>query len=194
MEHGRQFLYEHQLAMSYLTQLISLATHNFFSAAAGIAVAIAVVRGFARHSTKTLGNFWVDFIRGTLYVLLPLSVLAALLLCSQGVIQNLSPYTKVTTLEGVVQTIPQGPVASQEAIKMLGTNGGGFFNANSAHPYENPTPLANFLQMVLIFLIPADLHLRQNGARHPPGLGDSGGDDHPIPRRRVRRLPGGTGR
>src|ERR1035438_9102411 len=119
--------------------------------------AIAVVRGFARHSTKTLGNFWVDFVRGTLYVLLPLSVLAALLLCSQGVIQNLSPYTKVTTLEGTVQTIPQGPAASQEAIKMLGTNGGGFFNANSAHPYENPTPFANFLQMVLIFVLPAGL-------------------------------------
>jgi K+-transporting ATPase ATPase A chain len=149
--------YTPETTMSYLTQMIALATHNFFSAAAGIAVAIAVVRGFARHSTKTLGNFWVDFTRSTLYVLLPLSIVAALLLCSQGVIQNLNPYVKVTTLEGVVQTIPQGPVASQEAIKMLGTNGGGFFNANSAHPYENPTPLANFLQIVLIFLIPAGL-------------------------------------
>jgi K+-transporting ATPase ATPase A chain len=149
--------YTPETTMSYLTQMIALATHNFFSAAAGIAVAIAVVRGFSRHSTKTLGNFWVDFTRCTLYVLLPLSVLAALLLCSQGVIQDLSPYAKVTTLEGTVQTIPQGPVASQEAIKMLGTNGGGFFNANSAHPYENPTPLANFLQMVLIFVIPAGL-------------------------------------
>jgi K+-transporting ATPase ATPase A chain len=149
--------YTPETTMSYLTQMIALATHNFFSAAVGIAVAIAFVRGFARHSTKTLGNFWVDFTRSTLYVLLPLSVVAALLLCSQGVIQNLNPYTKVTTLEGAVQTIPQGPVASQEAIKMLGTNGGGFFNANSAHPYENPTPLANFLQMVLIFLIPAGL-------------------------------------
>ena len=149
--------YTPETTMSYLTQMIALATHNFFSAAAGIAVAIAVVRGFARHSTKTLGNFWVDFVRGTLYVLLPLAVLAALVLCSQGVIQNLSPYAKVTTLEGTVQTIPQGPVASQEAIKMLGTNGGGFFNANSAHPYENPTPFANFLQMVLIFVIPAGL-------------------------------------
>jgi potassium-transporting ATPase potassium-binding subunit len=149
--------YTPETTMSYLTQMIALATHNFFSAATGIAVAIAVVRGFARHSTKTLGNFWVDFTRSTLYVLLPLAVLAALLLCSQGVIQNLSPYAKVTTLEGAVQTIPQGPVASQEAIKMLGTNGGGFFNANSAHPYENPTPPANFLQMTLIFLIPAGL-------------------------------------
>jgi K+-transporting ATPase ATPase A chain len=149
--------YVPETTMSYLTQMIALATHNFFSAATGIAVAIAVVRGFARHSTKTLGNFWVDFTRGTLYVLLPLSVLFALLLCSQGVIQNLDPYTKVTTLEGTVQTIPQGPVASQEAIKELGTNGGGFFNANSAHPYESPTPLTNFLEMLMIFLIPAAL-------------------------------------
>ena len=109
--------YTPETTMSYLTEMIALATHNFFSAATGIAVAMAVVRGFARHSTKTLGNFWVDFIRGTLYVLLPLSIVAALLLCSQGVIQNLDPYTKVTTLEGTVQTIPQGPVASQEAIK-----------------------------------------------------------------------------
>ncbi len=149
--------YTPETTMSYLTQMIALATHNFFSAALGIAVAIAVVRGFARHSVRTLGNFWVDFTRATLYVLLPLSILAALLLCSQGVIQNMSPYVKAATLEGTVQTIPQGPVASQEAIKMLGTNGGGFFNANSAHPYENPTPLANFLQLVLIFIIPAGL-------------------------------------
>ena len=137
--------------------MVALATHNFFSAAAGIAVAIAIVRGFSRHSAQTLGNFWVDFTRATLYVLLPLSIVGALLLCSQGVIQNFDPYTKVTTLEGATQTIAQGPVASQEAIKMLGTNGGGFFNANSAHPFENPTPLANFLQMLLIFLIPAGL-------------------------------------
>jgi K+-transporting ATPase ATPase A chain len=149
--------YTPETTMSYLTQMIALATHNFFSAAAGIAIAIAVVRGFARHSVRTLGNFWVDFTRCTLYILLPLAILAALLLCSQGVIQNLSPYAKVATLEGTVQTIPQGPVASQEAIKMLGTNGGGFFNANSAHPYENPTPLSNFLQMALIFVIPAGL-------------------------------------
>ena len=149
--------YTPETTMSYITQMIALATHNFFSAAAGIAVAIAFVRGFSRHSANTLGNFWVDFTRATLYVLLPISLLAALFFCSQGVIQNLDPYTKVTTLEGTVQTIPQGPVASQEAIKMLGTNGGGFFNANSAHPYENPTPLANFVQMVLIFLIPAGL-------------------------------------
>jgi K+-transporting ATPase ATPase A chain len=149
--------YTPETTMSYITQMIALATHNFFSAAAGIAIAIAFVRGFSRHSSNTLGTFWVDFTRATLYVLLPISVVAALLLCSQGVIQNLDPYTKVTTLEGVVQTIPQGPTASQEAIKMLGTNGGGFFNANSAHPYENPTPLTNFAQVVLIFLIPAGL-------------------------------------
>ncbi len=149
--------YTPETTMSYLTQMVGLATHNFFSAAAGIAVAIAVVRGFARHSAQTLGNFWVDFTRGTLYILLPISLVAALLLCSQGVIQNFHPYAKAATVEGAVQTIPQGPVASQEAIKMLGTNGGGFFNANSAHPYENPTPFSNFLQMVLIFVIPAGL-------------------------------------
>ena len=149
--------YTPETTMSYLTQMVGLATHNFFSAAAGIAVAIAVIRGFARHSAQTLGNFWVDFIRCTLYILLPISILAAMLLCSQGVIQNFHPYAKTATIEGAVQTIPQGPVASQEAIKMLGTNGGGFFNANSAHPYENPTPFSNFLQMVLIFVIPAGL-------------------------------------
>jgi K+-transporting ATPase ATPase A chain len=149
--------YVPEQTMSYLSQMIALATHNFFSAAAGIAIAIAVIRGFSRHSTRTLGNFWVDVTRCILYILLPISIVAALMLCSQGVIQNLNPYTKVTTLEGTVQTIAQGPVASQEAIKMLGTNGGGFFNANSAHPYENPTPLSNFLQMVLIFVIPAGL-------------------------------------
>jgi K+-transporting ATPase ATPase A chain len=149
--------YTPETTMSYLSEMIGLATHNFFSAATGIAVAIAFVRGLSRHSVKTLGNFWVDFTRATLYVLLPLSVAGALLLCSQGVIQNLSPYTKAATVEGAAQTIPQGPIASQEAIKMLGTNGGGFTNANSAHPYENPTPLSNFAEMVFIFLIPAGL-------------------------------------
>ena len=149
--------YTPETTMSYLTQMAALATHNFFSAAAGIAVAIAVVRGFSRHSAKTIGNFWVDFTRCNLYVLLPISVLAALLLCSQGAIQNLHPYTKAATLEGAVQTLPQGPAASQEAIKMLGTNGGGFTNANSAHPYENPTPLSNFIQILLIFVIPGGL-------------------------------------
>jgi len=143
--------------MSYLTQMVGLATHNFWSAATGIAVAIAFVRGFSRHSAKTLGSFWVDFTRANIYILIPLSVVGALLLVSQGSIQNFDRYTKATTLEGAVQTIPQGPLASQEAIKMIGTNGGGFTNANSAHPYENPTPFSNFLQMVYIFIIPAGL-------------------------------------
>src|ERR1700683_1419517 len=149
--------YTPETTMSYLSEMMGLATHNFFSAATGIAVAIAFVRGLSRHSVKTLGNFWVDFTRATVYVLLPLSVAGALLLCSQGVIQNFSPYTKAATVEGAAQTIPQGPIASQEAIKMLGTNGGGFTNANSAHPYENPTPLSNFAEMAFIFLIPAGL-------------------------------------
>jgi potassium-transporting ATPase potassium-binding subunit len=149
--------YVPEVTVSYFTNMIGLATHNFFSAAAGIAAAIAVVRGFARHSLKTLGNFWVDFTRCTVYILLPLSVAGALLLCSQGVIQNFHPYTKAATVEGSVQTIPQGPIASQEAIKELGTNGGGFLNANSSHPYENPTPFSNFLEMLFIFLIPAGL-------------------------------------
>jgi K+-transporting ATPase ATPase A chain len=149
--------YVPETTMSYFSQMIALATHNFWSAAAGICVAIAFVRGFARHSMDTLGNFWVDFTRATLYILLPLSLVGALLFVSQGAIQNFHPYTKVATLEGAVQTLPQGPLASQEAIKMIGTNGGGFLNANSAHPFENPTPLSNFLQMLFIFLIPAGL-------------------------------------
>ncbi|HEX4750654.1 MAG TPA: potassium-transporting ATPase subunit KdpA [Bryobacteraceae bacterium] len=149
--------YTPETTLSYLVQMAGLTVHNFLSAAAGIAIAIALVRGFARQSAKTLGNFWVDLTRATLYVLLPISIIAALLFCSQGVIQNLHPYTSVMTLEGAKQTIAQGPVASQEAIKMLGTNGGGFFNANSAHPFENPTPLSNLLQLFLIFLIPGAL-------------------------------------
>jgi K+-transporting ATPase ATPase A chain len=149
--------YVPETTMSYVSQMIALATHNFWSAASGICVAIAFARGFARHSTKTLGSFWVDFTRCTVYILLPLSVVGALLLVSQGAIQNFDPYTKAATVEGTVQTIPQGPLASQEAIKMIGTNGGGFTNANSAHPYENPTPLSNFLQMIFIFIIPAGL-------------------------------------
>jgi K+-transporting ATPase ATPase A chain len=149
--------YTPETTMSYLTQMAGLATHNFFSAAAGIAIAIALVRGFARHSSDKIGNFWVDITRAMVYVLLPLSVVIALLFVSQGVIQNFNPYTKAATLEGATQLIAQGPVASQEAIKMLGTNGGGFFNANSAHPFENPTPLSNFLQLLSIFAIPAGL-------------------------------------
>ena len=149
--------YSGESTLSYFVQMAALTVQNFASAAAGISVAIALVRGFARQGQRTIGNFWVDVTRATVYVLLPLSIIGALFLCSQGVIQNLKPYTTVTTVEGGKQTIAQGPVASQEIIKQLGTNGGGFFGANSAHPFENPTPLINLLQMFLIFLIPAAL-------------------------------------
>jgi potassium-transporting ATPase potassium-binding subunit len=149
--------YTPEATMSYLTQMAALATHNFFSAAVGIAAAFALIRGIKRTSSATIGNFWVDTTRTLLYILLPASIIYALLLVAQGVPQNLHPYTVAHTLEGATQTIGQGPVASQEAIKMLGTNGGGFFNANSAHPYENPTPLSNFLQILSIFIIPAGL-------------------------------------
>ena len=127
--------------MSYLTQMAGLTTQNFVSAAAGIAIAIALVRGFARRSAQTIGNFWVDLTRCVLYVLLPLAIVVALVLIVCGVPQNLGAYTEATTLEGAKQIIAQGPVASQIAIKQLGTNGGGFFNANSAHPLENPSAL-----------------------------------------------------
>jgi K+-transporting ATPase ATPase A chain len=149
--------YSGESTLSYFVQMAALAVQNFASAAAGIAVAIALVRGFARQEKKTIGNFWVDVTRTTLYVLLPLCLVGGLLYVSQGSIQNLKPYTEVTTLEGVKQVIAQGPVASQEVIKQLGTNGGGFFGANSAHPFENPTPLSNLLAMFLIFLIPGAL-------------------------------------
>jgi potassium-transporting ATPase potassium-binding subunit len=178
--------YSGESTMSYLTQMAGLAVQNFLSAASGIVVAIALVRGFARHSSKTVGNVWVDLIRSVLYVLLPLSTLLAIALVSQGVIQNFSAYKDVTTVESLtyqepktdpagnplkdaagdpvlesvsthLQTLPMGPVASQEAIKELGTNGGGFFNANSAHPYENPTAVSNLFEMLAILLIPAGL-------------------------------------
>jgi K+-transporting ATPase ATPase A chain len=149
--------YAGEATLSYFTQMGALAVQNFASAAVGMAAAIALVRGFARQQVSSIGNFWVDMWRATLYVLLPLSVIGALVLVSSGVIQNFKAYDKVTTGEGVTQTIPQGPVASQEAIKMLGTNGGGLFNANSAHPYENPTPFSNLVQMLMIFVIPAGL-------------------------------------
>lgn len=178
--------YGGETTMSYLTQMLGLTVQNFVSAATGAAVVIALIRGFARHSSAKIGNFWVDVTRMTLYVLLPLAVVFALVFTQQGAIQNLSAYQDVHTVETVkyqqpkqdakgnpvlgkdgkpvmedktsqTQTLPMGPVASQEAIKMLGTNGGGFFNANSAHPYENPTPLVNFLQDIAIFLIPAAL-------------------------------------
>jgi K+-transporting ATPase ATPase A chain len=149
--------YSGERTMSYLTQMAGLTVQNFVSAATGIAVAVALIRGLSRRSAEAIGNFWVDLVRATLYVLLPISVVVALVLVWQGVPQNLKPYAHVQTLEGGTQTIAQGPVASQEAIKELGTNGGGFFNANSAHPYENPTPLTNFIEMLLIFAIPAGL-------------------------------------
>ena len=178
--------YSGESTMGYLTQMLALAVQNFVSAATGIAVAFALIRGFFRHGMSSIGNFWVDMTRSCLYVLLPLSLIVALALVSQGVIQNFKPYQEVSTLETTVysqpkldqagqplkdaqgqpvtetlstnkQTLPMGPVASQEAIKMIGTNGGGFFNANSAHPYENPTPLSNFLEMLAILIIPAAL-------------------------------------
>ncbi|HEY0794563.1 MAG TPA: potassium-transporting ATPase subunit KdpA [Acidisarcina sp.] len=166
--------YVPESTMSYLTQMVGLATHNFWSAAGGIVLAVAFIRGIARREMKTLGNFWVDMTRCILWILLPISIVYGTALVSQGVVQNFRAYDtatlvepqtttatgadgKTTTTTITTQTIGQGPVASQEAIKMLGTNGGGFFNANSAHPFENPTPFSNFIQMVSIFLIPAGL-------------------------------------
>lgn len=149
--------YSGEQTMGYLTQMLGLAVQNFLSAATGIVVVIALIRGFARHSAQGIGNAWVDLTRVTLWILLPIAFIAALFFVQQGVIQNFDAYKDVSTLEGARQTLAMGPVASQEAIKMLGTNGGGFFNANSAHPFENPTALSNFVQMLLIFLIPAGL-------------------------------------
>ncbi len=149
--------YSGETTMSHLTQMLGLTLHNFVSAAVGIVLAVAVIRGIARASAKTLGNFWVDLTRCTLWLLLPMALVSALLLVSQGVTQNFHATRQIKTLDGKVQKIPQGPIASQEAIKELGTNGGGFFNANSAHPYENPTPFSNLLEMFLIFAISAGL-------------------------------------
>jgi K+-transporting ATPase ATPase A chain len=149
--------YSPDTTLSYLVQMAGLAVQNFVSAAVGIAVAVALIRGFARHTAKTIGNFWVDMTRCTLYVLLPISIVAALFFVWQGSIQNFKGPDTVQTLEGAPQTIEQGPLASQLAIKMLGTNGGGIFNANSSHPYENATPLSNLLQMMLIFVLGAGL-------------------------------------
>jgi potassium-transporting ATPase potassium-binding subunit len=149
--------YVPETTMSYLVQMAGLTVHNFVSAATGIALAIALIRGFARRSAKGIGNFWVDFTRCTLYVLLPICIVVGLFFVWQGMPQNLGAYTEATTLEGAKQMIAQGPVASQEVIKMLGTNGGGFFNTNSAHPFENPNAITNFVQIVLIFSIGAAL-------------------------------------
>jgi K+-transporting ATPase ATPase A chain len=163
--------YTPETTMSYFTQMVTLAYHNFTSAACGIAVAITVIRGLFRKESKTIGNFWVDVTRGLLWILLPLCIVLTPILIEQGVTQNLHPYTVATTLEHQTQTIAQGPVASQEAIKMLGTNGGGFFNANSAHPFENPTPLTNFLEILAIFLIPAALTVTLGKLSGSPGHG-----------------------
>jgi K+-transporting ATPase ATPase A chain len=180
--------YVPEQTMSYLTQMVGLATHNFWSAATGMALAIAFIRGISRRESKTLGNFWVDLTRGTLWVLVPISIVYALALVSQGAIQNFRPYDTVTLVEPqtvtapgadgkpvtttvTTQTIAQGPLASQEAIKNLGTNGGGFFNANSAHPFENPTPLTNLLEMLSIFLIPAGLCVTLGRMVGSPGHG-----------------------
>ena len=149
--------YAGETTMSYFVEMTGLTVQNFLSAATGIAVLLAVIRGISRKSTDKIGNFLTDLTRSTLYVLLPLSIFFAIVLVGQGVVQNFKPYETVKTLQGANQAIPMGPAASQIAIKQLGTNGGGFFNANSSHPFENPTPFSNFLQMVAIFLIPASL-------------------------------------
>jgi len=149
--------YGGETTLSYLVQMLALTVQNFVSAATGIAVLLALTKGLSRKTTDKLGNFWVDLTRSTLYVLLPLSIVFAVFLVGQGVIQNFDTYQTAHTLQGAQQVIPMGPVASQEAIKQLGTNGGGFFNANSAHPFENPTPLSNLLEMLAILLIPAGL-------------------------------------
>ena len=159
--------------MSYLVQMAVLAVQNFASASAGVAVAIALMRGFARHETDRIGNFWVDVTRTTSISCCRSRIVTGLFFCSQGVIQNFHPYTHVKTVEGATQTIAQGPVASQEAIKQIGSNGGGFFNANSAHPFENPSPFTNFFAEAYMFAIAAasDLHVRSHGQGHAAGLG-----------------------
>src|SRR5271169_3606536 len=149
--------YVPETTMSYLVQMAGLTVHNFVSAATGIAMALALIRGFTRREARAIGNFWVDLTRSTLYILIPISVVMALVLVWQGVPQNLGAYTEATTLEGVKQVIAQGPVASQEIIKEFGTNGGGFFNANSSHPYENPNAVTNLIELLAIFAIGAGL-------------------------------------
>jgi len=149
--------YVPETTMSYFTQMAGLAVQNFLSAATGMCVAVALIRGFVRRESRTVGNFWVDLVRGTIYILLPIALVGAVFLIGQGIPQNFRAYQKVSPLEGGSQVIPQGPVASQEAIKTLGTNGGGFFNANSSHPYENPTPLSNMIEMLFIIVLAAGL-------------------------------------
>jgi potassium-transporting ATPase potassium-binding subunit len=149
--------YAGETTMSYLTQMLGLAVQNFLSAATGMAVFLALTRGISRKTTKFIGNFWSDIVKSTLYILIPLSIIIAMILISQGTVQSFSHYKDVTTVEGIKQSLPLGPVASQSAIKQLGTNGGGFFNVNSAHPFENPTPFTNFIEILAIFTIPASL-------------------------------------
>ena len=149
--------YGGESTMSYLTQMLGLTVQNFLSAATGFAVFLALTRGIISKASDALGNFWVDVVRSIVYILLPLSVILAILLAGQGVIQNFSHYKTAITIQGVSQTLPMGPAASQIAIKQLGTNGGGFFGTNSSHPYENPTPLSNLLEMLAILLLPAAL-------------------------------------
>ncbi len=180
--------YGGEVTMSYLSQMLGLTVQNFVSAATGMAVLIALIRGIVRHTAKGIGNFWVDLTRSTLYILLPLSIVVALALVSQGVVQTFSPYKTVTLLQPTTdangnavteQVLAVGPAASQIAIKQLGTNGGGFFNVNSAHPFENATPFSNFVEMLSILVISGALvlHLRRDGGRHTPGLGNPGRDD-----------------
>ncbi len=201
--------YSGESTMSYFTQMAGLAYHNFVSAAVGISVAIAFIRGIAQREKETLGNFWVDMVRASLYVLLPIAIVGSLFLVSQGVVQNLKPYDKVAVIDPqtvtttgadgkpqttvvVEQTIAQGPVASQEIIKQFGTNGGGFFNANSAHPFENPTPLSNFLEMLGIFAISSGphLHARLDDWIPEARMGGLGGDGVALRRRRDGRVFG----
>ena len=210
---------------SYLSQMVGLTFHNFTSAAVGIAIAAALVRGIARHSAKTIGNFWVDLVRVNLYVLLPLCIVYAVFLVSQGMIQNFKPYDTAQILDPYTvevakkddngdvvkdaqgnpvmeerridtQTIAQGPMASQVAIKMLGTNGGGFMNANASHPYENPTPLSNFIQMLSIFLIPSGLtyYLGPHGEKPAPRVGGLGSHGGHLPDGGLNMLVGRVGR
>jgi len=196
--------YSGGVTMSYLSQMMALAVQNFVSASVGIAVSIALVRGLAHKRSATIGNFWVDTFRGVIYILLPASIVLTLVFVSQGAIETLQgPVVVHDALTGIHQTILRGPVASQEVIKQLGTNGGGFFNANSGHPFENPSGLTNLLEIYLVLAIPfaPHLHLWQDGGLGATGRGDPRGDDHPLrrhlrvcPPSRARRQPGGARR
>ena len=182
--------YGGETTMTYLSQMIGLTVQNWLSAGVGIVVAVALIRGIVGRSGKSIGNFWQDLVRTVLYVMTPITVIGALVLVSQGVIQNFSTYLSAHTVTGFTQSIAMGPVASQEVIKELGTNGGGFFNVNSAHPFENPTAFTNFFEMLLVLIIPAcaRVHLRAHDRQSPPGLRDLRGDDGDVPRRRLGRL------